>query len=283
MTEQVQLSDGRTIAFEVVGDPDGVPVFFQHGTGDSRLCKHPDDAVTAAHGVRLITADRPGVGGSSPHKHRTILDWVDDAGAVLDAAGVDEFVVAGHSGGGPHALAIAKQLGARVTKVGLAAPIAPFDEDGTRGMVKNRDLKMIFSLAHVKWLASAAGKVESRHYRKDLHGFVAHCAEEWPADRPVLTDPVLEPMFEAEFGEAFAKGGVGALDDMWGFLDWGFVPEDVHQHVELFVGDADDILDPEMTARLARRLPDSTVHTWSGAGHYGVYGRWDEFLAALVG
>ena len=66
----------------------------------------------------------------------------------------------------------------------------------------------------------------------------------------IFTDPVLEPMFEAEFDAAFAQGGVGALDDMWAFLDWGFRPEDVTQHVELFVGDADDILDPEMSERL---------------------------------
>jgi pimeloyl-ACP methyl ester carboxylesterase len=280
--ETITTADGRTVAYEVVGDPDGVPVFFQHGTGDSRLCKHPDDAVTAGLGIKLVTADRPGVGGSSPRKHRTILDWVDDAQAVADAAGLEAFVVAGHSGGGPHALAIAQRLGDRVTKVGLAAPIAPFDEDGTKGMVKDKDLKLIYHLAHVKWLASAAGKIESKHYEKDLHGFVAHCAEEWPADRAIFTDPVLEPMFEAEFGAAFAKGGVGALDDMWGFLDWGFAPEQTTQHVELFVGAADDILDPEMSARLASRLPDVTAHTWPGAGHYGVYGRWTEFLGALV-
>jgi pimeloyl-ACP methyl ester carboxylesterase len=176
-------------------------------------------------------------------------------------------VVAGHSGGGPHALAVAAKLGDRVTKVGLAAPLAPFDQDGTTGMVKDEDLKLVFRLAHVKWLASAAGKIEAKHYRKDLHGFVAHCAKEWPADAPIFTDPVLEPMFEAEFDAAFAQGGVGALDDMWAFLDWGFRPEDVAQHVEVFVGDADDILDPEMSDRLTARLPDCTEHTWAGAGH----------------
>ena len=101
-----------------------------------------------------ITADRPGVGGSSPKQHRSILDWVADAEAIADAVGLESFVVAGHSGGGPHALAIAKQLGDRVTKVGLAAPIAPFDQDGTKGMVKDKDLKLIFHLAHVKWLAT---------------------------------------------------------------------------------------------------------------------------------
>lgn len=62
----LEVSDGRHVAYEVVEDPDGVPVFFQHGTGDSRLCKYPDDAVATELGVRLVTADRPGVGGSSP-------------------------------------------------------------------------------------------------------------------------------------------------------------------------------------------------------------------------
>jgi pimeloyl-ACP methyl ester carboxylesterase len=280
--ETLTTTDGRTLAYEVVGDPTGTPVFWQHGTGDSRLCKHPDDTVTAALGVKLVTADRPGVGGSSPRKPRTILDWVADAEAIADAVGLERFVVAGHSGGGPHAMAIAKELGDRVTKVGLAASIAPFDHGVDRGMVRDADLKLIFRLAHVKWVATAAGKVESKYYEKHLHSFVAHCAKEWPADHDVFTDRVLEPMFEAEFGAAFAQGGVGALDDMWGFLEWGFGPEDVAQHVEMFVGDDDDILDPEMSASLAKRLPDATLHTWPGAGHYGVYARWTEFLSALL-
>jgi len=278
----ITAADGRTLAYEVVGDPDGTPVFWQHGTGDSRLCKHPDDSVTAAVGVKLVTADRPGVGGSSPKKPRGILDWVADAEAIADAAGLGRFVVAGHSGGGPHAMAIAEELGDRVTKVGLASSIAPFDHGVDRGMVTNKDLELIFRLSHVKWLAAAFGKVEAKHYEKHLHSFVANCAKEWPADRELFTDPVLEPMLEAEFAAAFEKGGVGALDDMWGFLDWGFAPEDVTQPVTMFVGDADDILDPGMSKSLSERLPDATLTTWSGAGHYGVYGRWPEFLSAIL-
>jgi pimeloyl-ACP methyl ester carboxylesterase len=285
--QTITPADGRTLAYEVVGDPDGTPVFWQHGTGDSRLCKHPDDSVTAAVGVKLVTADRPGVGGSSPRKPRSILDWVADAQAIADAAGLEQFVVAGHSGGGPHAMANAKELGDRVTKVGLASSIAPFDRPVDQGgvdqsMVTNKDLKLIFKLAHVKWLASAFGKVEAKHYEKHLHSFVANCAKEWPADKDLFTDPVLEPMFEAEFAAAFEKGGVGALDDMWGFLDWGFAPEDVTQHVTMFVGDADDILDPGMSKSLSERFPDATLTTWPGAGHYGVYGRWQEFLSAIL-
>ena len=33
----LEVSKGRHVAYDVVGDPGGVPVFFQHGTGDSRL------------------------------------------------------------------------------------------------------------------------------------------------------------------------------------------------------------------------------------------------------
>ena len=52
--ETIAVADGRTSTYEVVGDPDGIPVFFQHGTGDSRLCKHPDDA---RHGFTRCAPD----------------------------------------------------------------------------------------------------------------------------------------------------------------------------------------------------------------------------------
>jgi hypothetical protein len=47
----LEVSNGRHVAYEVVGNPDGLPVLLQHGTGDSRLCKYPDDSVAAALGT----------------------------------------------------------------------------------------------------------------------------------------------------------------------------------------------------------------------------------------
>jgi len=50
--------------------------------------------------------------------------------AIADALGLGRFAVLGHSGGGPHALACAALLPARVTAaVSVSAP-APFDADG---------------------------------------------------------------------------------------------------------------------------------------------------------
>ena len=66
--------------------------------------------------------------------------------------------------------------------------------------------------------------------------------------------------------------------------DWGFEPEDVTQHVELFYGDADQLLDPKMPLHLAERLPDCATHVWTGAGHYGFVDRerWTAFFGAVA-
>ena len=62
MAETITLADGRTLGFDDVGDPAGVPVLYVHGTPDSRRARHPDDGVAAAAGVRLVAVDRPGFG-----------------------------------------------------------------------------------------------------------------------------------------------------------------------------------------------------------------------------
>jgi pimeloyl-ACP methyl ester carboxylesterase len=282
--ETMELADGRSLTYEDAGAADGTPVLYQHGTGDSRLCKHPDDGIAAELGLRLISPDRPGVGGSTMKKHRTLLDWAGDVEQLADHLGLESFVVAGHSGGGPHSMVVAHQLGDRVSKLGMAAPLGPFDHGGTKDMVTDSDLQLIFKLAHTKFIAVAAGKAESKHYRKDIGGFVKHCAEAWPGDHDIFTDPELEPMFEAEFLAAFEQGGIGALDDMWAYLDWGFDIGDIEQPTSIFVGDADDIIEPEMSSLIQQRLANSTLTTWEGAGHYGVYrqDRWTQLLTSLA-
>jgi pimeloyl-ACP methyl ester carboxylesterase len=278
----LELSDGRTLAYELWGDPTGTPVIFQHGTGDSRLARHPDESATSDLGIRLVTVDRPGVGGSTHKPNRSLLEWVPDVSALADALDLERFAVAGWSGGGPHALAIASALPERVTKVALAACLAPFDTPGARDLVENKDLRMIWKLSHLKFIARAAGRLESKHDRKHLSDFVDSIGKDAPSDRSVLGDPELHPMFEEEMGEALRQGGIGVLDDMWAFLDWGFTPEQVTQHVELFYGEQDEILSPEMSRTLAARLPDAIAHSWAGGGHYSVFAHWREFLGAIA-
>jgi pimeloyl-ACP methyl ester carboxylesterase len=281
----LKLSDGRDLAYDAYGDPAGMPVIFNHGLTDSALIRNPDDALTASLGVRVIAADQPGVGGSSPQPGRKMVDWGADMEALADALGLTRFAVAGHSGGSPHALAIAYRLPDRVTKIVLASPVAPLDEKGMARLMINKDLKLLAKIHHLHHIIKWASTYSAKKAEKDIPTFVETTLKDDESDRDTfLADPVQRAMFEASFTAGMIQGGEGIYEMTMALWDWGFRPEDVHQHVELFYGDADDILDPKMPLHLADRLPDCTTHVWPGAGHYGFVDRhrWAQLFQAVA-
>jgi pimeloyl-ACP methyl ester carboxylesterase len=283
--QTLQLSDGRDLAYDEYGSPDGTPVIFNHGLSDSALIRNPDNDLTASLGVRVIAADQPGVGGSSPQPGRTMVDWGTDMEELADALGLAQFAVAGHSGGSPHALAIAFRLPGRVTKIVLASPVAPLDEPGMAKLLVNKDLKLIAKLHHLHHIIKWGSDYEAKKAEKDIPTFVEVTVKDDESDRATfLEDPAQRAMFEASFTAGMIQGGEGMYEMTMALWDWGFRPEDVTHHVELFYGDADDILDPKMPLHLADRLPDCTTHVWPGAGHYGFVDRerWTEFFTAVA-
>ena len=129
-TDKIQLKDGRVIACRVLGDPNGVPVVAIHGMSSSHLTWLPkNDAPieSVASGVRLIAIDRPGYGGSSnPPACYSYAHFVRDLTEVCDALGVEHFCVAGHSSGGPYALAAAALLPKRVLACAAVSSDPPY-------------------------------------------------------------------------------------------------------------------------------------------------------------
>ena len=94
--DAIRLGDGRTLAYAEWGEPQGRCVFLFHGTPHSRLfC--PDEAVTASSNVRLVTVDRPGIGGSDVLPRRTLGDWPSDVVELADALEIEKFGVVGWS------------------------------------------------------------------------------------------------------------------------------------------------------------------------------------------
>ena len=60
------VPDGRALAYSECGAPGGVPIMYCHGGPGSRLDLVWFDRTFADLGVRVIAADRPGYGGSTP-------------------------------------------------------------------------------------------------------------------------------------------------------------------------------------------------------------------------
>jgi len=124
------LPDGRRLDIEISGPDGGLPLVFHHGTPGS---VHRFGVVErAAHerGLRLVTFSRAGYGDSTRLPGRSVADVAADVAAVLDHLDAPRCLVAGWSGGGPHALATAALLPDRVAGALVIAGVAPWDADG---------------------------------------------------------------------------------------------------------------------------------------------------------
>ncbi|RMZ74975.1 hypothetical protein DV737_g5566, partial [Chaetothyriales sp. CBS 132003] len=87
------LPDGRKLGYAQFGSPTGRAIFFAHG--------HPGSRLDAAHlheaglkvGARIIAADRPGMGWSSPHPDRTLLDYPKELEHLADHLKLERYGV----------------------------------------------------------------------------------------------------------------------------------------------------------------------------------------------
>ena len=125
-SDAITLPDGRRLSWHEFGDPDGLPVIYTAGTPVSGLGGASYDETTRAAGLRWISPDKPGYGGSAYHPERTQISWGDDLAALTGHLGLDRFSLAGESGGGPSTLTAAHKLAGRVSAVALIATGGPF-------------------------------------------------------------------------------------------------------------------------------------------------------------
>jgi pimeloyl-ACP methyl ester carboxylesterase len=121
----IDVGAGRRIAFQIFGDPGGRPVFFFHGSPASRLEGDFLDAPAAAHHIRLIAVDRPGMGCSDPQPGRRLLDWPSDVSAVARELRVSRFLVMGFSTGALYVYACAKAMPDRLDGAVIVSGTGP--------------------------------------------------------------------------------------------------------------------------------------------------------------
>ena len=75
---------GRIISFSEVGDPNGFAVFVCVGMGLTRYVMAFYDQLAATLKLRLITPDRPGIGGSQVDPNGTPLSWPGESSCALN-------------------------------------------------------------------------------------------------------------------------------------------------------------------------------------------------------
>ena len=108
------LREGRALTWAEYGDRNGVPLIELHGGGASHLSGLVYHREALEAGVRIIAADRPGAGGSTPDPDYTVAGFHEDLEQLADHLGLEQFVVMGNSNGGMFSIALAHAMPDRV-------------------------------------------------------------------------------------------------------------------------------------------------------------------------
>jgi pimeloyl-ACP methyl ester carboxylesterase len=283
VTDLVTLPDGRQLAVEEYGDPDGNPVLSCHGGLSSRLDAAPADGAARALGIRLLSPDRPGIGRSTYQAGRRLLDWPDDVAALADALGLDRFAVMGWSCGGPYAAACGARLPDRVTRVALLGSAVPLDLFGTTRGLTSDDRILLFLMRHRPSLAATLMRVmigdatPGRLYQEMLRGFPR-------VDRAALREMGPPAQAVAFVKESMRQGTEGCLQDYRIFGDpWGFELGDVTAPVDIWEGAEDRTGPPDYRDLLLRALPEARLFLVPDEGHISLLAhRAEEILGRLI-
>ena len=285
-TRQAQFKDGRRLAFAEFGDPDGKPVFFFHGLPGCRLYRHPDDALTASLGIRLITIDRPGLGLSSLQPGRTLLDWPDDVSAVADVLDIGSFAVIGHSSGGPYAAACAHNLSHRVTKASIVAGLPAVSEPDRLAQLDTPLKRLYRTVQKAPWLVRIVLRIFWRFHAShpDHHRLVRSLLKSMPEqDQRIFSQPELMEMMVSIVEELQCSGWEGYAEELCVLArSWGFTLKDISVPVEIWWGDADNMIPRQIARDMTEIIPQSSLNIVPNAGHYVIFSHWQAILSELV-
>jgi pimeloyl-ACP methyl ester carboxylesterase len=271
MERTVQTADGRTLAVQENGDPHGIPVLVHMGSPNSRHMYRPISADAAARGLRLISYDRPGYGGSSPGPGRSVANCAADARAVCTALGVDRAAMWGISGGGPHVLACAALLPDLVVAAASLASLAPYGAAGLdwfAGMGKDNaddfrlmqeDVAASRAKMHDDWEKVLATPVEDM--AKGMESLLT------PTDAAALTGELAEYL-SWSMKDGLAPGDEGWWEDSVAFSGpWGFELDQISIPVLVVHGREDMFVPFGHGEWLAAHVPGAEAWLLDNDGH----------------
>ena len=264
-TDVITLAGGRRLRWYEFGAPEGSPVIYTAGTpvsGVGGACYHEP---ARAAGLRWICPDKPGYGGSDYQPTRSLNSWGDDLAALAGHLGMDRFALAGESGGAPFTLAAARLLAARVSVVALIAAGGPMGRAERAGMTVNARV--------MNWLARNAPALNAVRIAAMRRSLASPQRREHFIDRAEAATSDAEHAaairIEVEALADALRQGVRATVQELALIkrEWTFPLSEVTTPVHLWHGARDRNAPIAFASRLARELPDATLHVSDSSGH----------------
>lgn len=277
----VRLRDGRSIAYSVFGDPNGRPLLNCHGGLVCRLDIASANEAALENGIRIVSPDRPGVGGSDRRPGRTMLDWADDVRELTDAIGIDRFSTIGWSMGGQYALGLAHSLANRIDTTIVVAGCPPLDDPTNFAALNRLDQRLSKLARRHPARAHATFGVMRAMARWAPKRFTDTSARDLGAvDGDVARRPAIA--YAPMVAEALRQSH-GAIDEYRVFADpWGFDPSTITAPVHVWWGTDDQLVARPLVDALVASLPAGRLTVVPDAGHFVAVDRWADVLAPVA-
>ncbi len=276
-TRTISVGDGRELCLELAGDPQGKPILVHNGTPNSRHLFGQWIADADSKGIRLMSYDRPGYGGSTAFPGHDVASGAQDVRAIAEALGYDRLGIWGISGGGPYAVGCAALLPDLAVAVGAVASLAPYGVEGFdyfagMGELNAEDIKLYFT----------DPEEARRTLREDWKGAVTATAEQFAevlktvlsdVDAQALTGDVAE-WLAITSRDGLAPGDQGWWDDGVAHqTDWGFDVRDIQVPVKVWHGHQDRFVPVQHGQWLAASIPGAQADISDHDGHLTLIGR----------
>jgi pimeloyl-ACP methyl ester carboxylesterase len=276
---------GRIVEYWEGGDDDGQGVIFHPGTPGTRVLGWWAHDAAVATGVRLVAVNRPGYGASTMSPNTPSLRDVGQSTAALAAhLGLDEYAVAGSSGGGPFAVATAVADPGRVCALGVVGGIGPWRllEPPSFLPEDRRILELL-----------DAGDVEGAWdgFRRQVEDELEALATFDDAVELIFGDDEDSLVHDERYRAMWADNMRVVLDGSDGYvldnLAWGGIwdmdPRYVVAPTLLWYGDGDERCSTAHGRWYADRIAGSRLIVVPSTGHFDVIdGHWPEVLARLL-
>lgn len=271
-TRTISTKDGRNLSISEAGHPDGVPIIVHHGTPSSRLLYSPWIQDAEDRGIRLISYDRPGYGGSTPLPGRRVSGAAEDVATIAKFLKLNGLCVRGVSGGGPHALACAALLPELVSVAAILACLAPYPADELDyfdGMGEDNIEEFNAALAGRDTLESyieplvpdILSATDPKAIVKDMQSLLC------PADVAVIKEDYAVFMINTtrEGIEARRDGWID--DDIAFFTPWGFNLSQIQVPILLLHGEQDQMVPVSHGKWLASEIDTAEASILPDDGH----------------
>jgi pimeloyl-ACP methyl ester carboxylesterase len=256
----VQAQDGRRLAYMEYGSTTGEPVVLIPGAASGAFMAFGGSALLE-HDVRLISVDRPGLGGSDPDASKSFESVASDIGDLIDALVGRPVPVVANSQGAPFGIATA--LSGAATRLVLVSPSDEVAFPATTGLLHPHLRQLVGTVG-----ASASGEAVAMFESFTATSFFDMVmANPAPADEDVYDDPGFRDRFLAVVRAGFRQGARGyAQDTALAMAPWGLDLAELPVPVDILVGRDDEVHSPDRGELLAGRMANAARTVIDDAG-----------------